>query len=49
MYLKKQWANQTFVILPSDNHTRINTLVKKLISQNIEIYTNTKPLKYQMF
>ena len=41
---ESKWANQTFVILPSDNHTRINTLVKKLISQNIEIYTNTKPL-----
>ena len=42
---ESKWANQTFVILPSDNHTRINTLVKKLKSQNIEIYTNTKPLK----
>ena len=35
-----EWANQTFVILPTKNSSRINTLADKLKSQNIEIFTN---------
>ena len=37
---ESEWANQTFVILPTKNTSRINTLADKLKSQNIEIYTN---------
>ena len=37
---ESEWANQTFVILPTKNISRINTLADKLKSQNIEIYTN---------
>jgi hypothetical protein len=37
---ESKWANQTFVILPTKNTSRINTLADKLKSQNIEIYTN---------
>ena len=35
---ESEWANQTFVILPTKNRSRINTLADKLKSQNIEIY-----------
>ena len=35
-----KWANQTFVILPTKNSSRITTLADKLKSQNIEIFTN---------
>ena len=35
-----KWANKTFVILPTKNSSRINTLADKLKSQNIEIFTN---------
>jgi hypothetical protein len=37
---ESKWANQTFVILPTKNSSRINTLANKLKSQNIEIFTN---------
>jgi hypothetical protein len=37
---ESDWANQTFVILPTKNSSRINTLADKLKYQNIEIYTN---------
>ena len=37
---ESKWANQTFVILPTKNSSRINTLADKLKSQNIETYTN---------
>ena len=37
---ESKWANQTFVILPTKNSSRINTLADKLKSQNIEIFTN---------
>jgi hypothetical protein len=37
---ESDWANQTFVILPTKNLSRINTFADKLKSQNIEIYTN---------
>ena len=40
-----KWANQSFVILPTKNKKRINTLANKLKAQNIEIYTNNKPIK----
>ena len=39
-----KYANQTFVILPTKNFGRLNTLVKKLEAQNIELYKNTKNL-----
>ena len=39
-----KYANQTFVILPTQNFDRINTLVEKLEAQNIEIYKNNKDL-----
>ncbi|EJP73195.1 MAG: putative peptidase M14, carboxypeptidase A, partial [SAR86 cluster bacterium SAR86B] len=39
---ESKWANQTFVILPTKNSSRINTLADKLKSQNIEIFTNKK-------
>ena len=38
-------GNQTFVILPSKNAGRINTLAEKLLAQDIELYKNDKPLK----
>ena len=37
---ESKWANQTFVILPTKNSSRINTLGDKLKSQNIEVFTN---------
>ena len=37
---ESKWANQTFVILPTKNSSRINTLASKLNSQNIEVYIN---------
>ena len=40
-----KYANQTFVVLATENRGRINTLAKKLASQDIEIYVNTKPLR----
>ncbi len=39
-----KYANRTFVILPTKNKTRINTLVEKLKFQDIEIYENEKPI-----
>ena len=42
---ESKWANQSFVILPTKNKKRINTLANKLKAQNIEIYTNNKPIK----
>lgn len=42
---ESKWANQTFVILPTKNEKRINTLANKLKSQNIEIYKSTKTIK----
>ncbi|MDC1150652.1 M14 family metallopeptidase [Gammaproteobacteria bacterium] len=39
---ESKWANQTFVILPTKNTSRINTLADKLKSQNIEVFTNSK-------
>jgi len=41
---ESKWANQSFVILPTKNTSRINTIADKLKSQNIEIYKNTKEI-----
>ena len=40
-----EYANQTFVVLPTDNNTRLNTLANKLKSQDIELFQNTKDIK----
>ena len=39
-----KYSNQTFVILPTENHGRLNALVKKLEAQDVELYKNTKAL-----
>ena len=39
-----KYANQTFVILPTDNHGRLNAMVAKLEAQDIELYRNTNLL-----
>jgi hypothetical protein len=39
-----KYANRTFVILPTKNKTRVNTLAEKLKFQDIEIYENVKPI-----
>ena len=39
-----EYANQTFVVLPSKNHGRLNSLVDKLKAQDIEVFKNTKTL-----
>ncbi len=38
------YANRTFVVLPTKNKTRINTLVEKLKFQDIQLYKNEKPI-----
>ncbi len=38
------YANRTFVILPTKNNTRINTLAEKLKFQDIRLYKNDKPI-----
>ena len=42
-----EYANQTFVVLPTDNNTRLNTLASKLKSQDIELFQNTKDIKVE--
>ena len=42
-----KWANKSFVILPTKNTKRINTLAAKLKAQDIEIYQNTKEIKVE--
>ena len=39
-----EYANQTFVVLPSKNYGRLNSLVDKLKAQDIEVFKNTKTL-----
>ena len=39
-----KYANITFVILPTKNNTRINTLAEKLKFQDIQLYKNDKPI-----
>ena len=38
------YADKTYVVLPTNNKGRLNTLVEKLKSQDIEIYQNSKPI-----
>jgi hypothetical protein len=38
------YANRSFVILPTDNIGRLNTLVEKLQLQDIKLYKNDKPI-----
>mgnify|MGYP000680331934 FL=1 len=42
-----EYSNQTFVILPNKNITRLNTLAEKLEAQDIKIYKNVKPIKVE--
>ena len=42
-----KYANQTFVVLPTDNNTRLNTLAEKLKAQDIELYQNTRDIKVE--
>jgi hypothetical protein len=42
-----KWANKSFVILPTKNTKRINTLAAKLKAQDIEIYQNTKEIRVE--
>ena len=39
-----KYANKSYVILPTKNNTRINTLAEKLKFQDIKIYKNNKPI-----
>ena len=39
-----EYANQSFVVLPTANNTRVNTLAEKLLAQDIELYRNTKDI-----
>ena len=39
-----KYANQTFVILPTENIGRLNTLIEKLKFQDIKLYKNNKPI-----
>ena len=39
-----KYANQTFVILPTENLGRLKTLIEKLQFQGIELYKNNKPI-----
>ena len=40
-----EYANQSFVILPTKNHSRLKTLAEKLKAQDIEIYTNERAIR----
>ena len=42
-----KWANKSFVILPTKNNKRINTLAEKLRAQDIEIYKSIKEIKVE--
>ena len=42
---QSEYANKYYVILPTDNLGRLNTFISKLKAQEIEIYTNTNPIK----
>ena len=39
-----KYANQTFVILPTENVGRLKTLIEKLQFQGIKLYKNNKPI-----
>ncbi len=38
------YADKTFIVLPTNNKGRLNTLAKKLKAQDVEIYQNSKPI-----
>ncbi len=40
-----EYANQSFVILPTKNNGRLNTLAEKLKAQDIEVYISTSPIQ----
>ena len=40
-----EYANQSFVILPTNNNGRLNTLAEKLKAQDIEVYISTSPIQ----
>tara|TARA_B100001989_G_scaffold115178_1_gene80928 strand:- start:186 stop:1892 length:1707 start_codon:yes stop_codon:yes gene_type:complete len=40
-----EYANQSFVILPTNNNGRLNTLAEKLKAQDIEVYVSTSPIQ----
>ncbi len=42
-----KYANQTFVVLPTKNNGRVNTLAEKLKSQDIELFENLKDIKVE--
>ena len=42
-----KYANQTFVVLPTKNNGRLNTLAEKLKSQDIELFENLKDIKVE--
>ena len=42
---QSEYANKYYVVLPTDNLGRLNTFISKLEAQEIEIYTNTNPIK----
>ena len=42
---QSEYANKYYVILPTDTLGRLNTFISKLEAQEIEIYTNTNPIK----
>jgi hypothetical protein len=41
------YANQTFVILPTKNHGRLNALAEKLRAQDIELFTNNNSISVE--
>ncbi len=40
-----EYANQSFVILPTNNNGRLNTLAEKLKAQDIEVYVSTSSIQ----
>ena len=42
---QSEYANKSYVILPTDNLGRLNALVSKLEAQEIEMYKSTKAIK----
>ena len=43
-----KYANQTFVVLPTKNNGRLNTLAEKLKSQDIELFESLKDIKVEI-
>ena len=42
---QSEYANKSFVVLPTDNLGRLNTFISKLEAQEIEMYKSTKAIK----